>query len=140
MLGAIWTGSIFPSHVTPGKVLLRVMVGGARDPEAAMLPEGKTVDWVHGELARILDGIEGMPETVRLYRHPRGIPQYETGHLQRLAALDRELESVSGLHLAGNAYRGIGVNDCVREAAVLADRLCAEDEAVSAVRGREGGA
>jgi oxygen-dependent protoporphyrinogen oxidase len=140
MLGAIWTGSIFPSHVTPGRVLLRVMVGGARDPEAAMLPEGKTVDWVHDELARILGGIEGMPETVRLYRHPRGIPQYETGHLQRLAALDRELESVPGLHLAGNAYRGIGVNDCVREAAVLADRLCAEDEAVSPARGREGGA
>jgi oxygen-dependent protoporphyrinogen oxidase len=138
MLGAIWTGSIFPTHVAPGKVLLRVMVGGARDPEASMLSDGKTVDWVLAELARILGGIEGMPEAVRLYRHPRGIPQYETGHLQRLAALDRELASVPGLSLAGNAYRGIGVNDCVREAAVLAERLCSDDEskAMSPAGGR----
>jgi len=141
MLGAIWTGSIFPTHVSPGTVMLRVMVGGARDPEASMLPEGKTVDWVHAELARILGGIEGMPRTVRLYRHPRGIPQYVLGHPERLAALDRELASVPGLHLAGNAYRGIGVNDCVREAVELAERLCGENAAASPAAGsREGGA
>jgi oxygen-dependent protoporphyrinogen oxidase len=139
MLGAIWTGSIFPAHVVPGTVLLRVMVGGARDPEAAMLPEGKTVDWVHAELDRILGGIEGRPREVRLYRHPRGIPQYVVGHGERLAALDRELESAPGLSLAGNAYRGIGVNDCVREGRALAARLAAGagPRAGSPSRGRE---
>jgi oxygen-dependent protoporphyrinogen oxidase len=126
MLGCIWTGSIFPGHVTPGRVLLRAMIGGARDPEGPMLSETKTVDVAHTELDRILGGIDGPPVETRLYRHPKGIPQYVQGHLARLDVLGRELASTPGLSLAGNAYRGIGVNDCVRESQSLAARLCAQ--------------
>ena len=120
MLGCIWTGSIFPAHVSGDRVLLRTMIGGARDPEGALMSEGRTSDLVHNELHRVLGGIEGTPDTVRIYRHPRGIPQYTLGHLNRVDALDRLLATRPGLHLAGNAYRGIGVNDCVREAGALA--------------------
>ncbi len=123
LLGCIWTGSIFPPHVSGGKVLLRAMVGGARDPEGAALSEGRTVDLVHGELDRMLGGIEGRPAETALYRHPKGIPQYTPGHPERLEALARGLEAHPGIHLAGNAYRGIGVNDCVREARELARTL-----------------
>jgi oxygen-dependent protoporphyrinogen oxidase len=58
-----------------------------------------------------------------VYRHPKGIPQYVLGHPARLAGLDAELARHPGLQLAGNAYRGIGVNDCVREAKLLAARI-----------------
>jgi oxygen-dependent protoporphyrinogen oxidase len=128
MLGAIWTGSIFPPHVPDGRVVLRVMLGGARDPEASMLSEGKTVDIAHGELDRILGGIEGRPAGAAIFRHPKGIPQYEQGHPRRLEALDRETARYPGLYLAGNAYRGIGVNDCVREAGLLAGRIAGDEE------------
>jgi oxygen-dependent protoporphyrinogen oxidase len=123
MLGCLWSGSIFPSHVPGDKVLLRVMLGGARDPEGALLNEAKTVELAHQELIRTLGRIEGRPREVRLYRHPRGIPQYVQGHPQRLCALEKEIARAPGLHLAGNAYRGIGVNDCVRTARELAARL-----------------
>lgn len=123
MLGCIWVGSIFPTHVPEDRVLMRVMIGGSRDPEAVLLPEGKTVDLIHRDLGRILGPIDGQPMESVLYRHPRGIPQYVLGHPGRLRTLDRELESHPGLHLAGNAYRGIGVNDCVREARSLARRI-----------------
>jgi oxygen-dependent protoporphyrinogen oxidase len=102
---------------------MRAMVGGARDPEGAMLSEGRTVDLVHGELDRMLGGIRNRPVEVRLYRHAKGIPQYVPGHPDRLRAIEEDLAAFPGLHLAGNAYRGIGVNDCVREARELADRL-----------------
>jgi oxygen-dependent protoporphyrinogen oxidase len=123
MLGCLWSGSIFPSHVPGDKVLLRVMLGGARDPEGALLNEAKTVELAHQELIRTLGRIEGRPREVRLYRHPRGIPQYVQGHPQRLCALEKEIARAPGLHLAGNAYRGIGVNDCVRTARELVARL-----------------
>jgi oxygen-dependent protoporphyrinogen oxidase len=126
MLGCIWTGSIFPPHVRGRRVLMRAMVGGARDPEGAALPEGRTVDLVHGELDRLLGGISGPPKETRLFRHPKGIPQYAMGHPERVERLERELEGFPGLHLLGNAYRGIGVNDCVREARALAERLVEE--------------
>jgi oxygen-dependent protoporphyrinogen oxidase len=126
MLGCLWVGSIFPDHVSDGRVLMRAMVGGARDPEGAILAEGRTVDLVHGELDRIMGGIEGAPREVQIYRHAKGIPQYVLGHLERMESIGRELASYPGLYLGGNAYRGVGVNDCVREADRLADRILAE--------------
>jgi len=139
MLGCLWSGSIFPSHVPSDRVLLRVMLGGARDPEASILNEGNTVDLAHHELVRILGGIEGRPRHVRLYRHPRGIPQYVQGHRRRLDAVDAELGRLPGVFLAGNAYHGIGVNDCVRSARELVLRLGtregAPDEHPSMTRG-----
>jgi oxygen-dependent protoporphyrinogen oxidase len=123
LLGCIWNGSIFPPHVTNQRVLMRTMVGGARDPEGAALSEGRTVDLVHGELGRMLGGITGMPKATRLFRHPKGIPQYVMGHPERLQRLEQDLREYPGLYLLNNAYRGIGVNDCVREAKALAERL-----------------
>ena len=131
MLGCIWVGSIFPRHVPKGRVLLRVMVGGARDPEGALLSEGRTVDLVHAELDRILGGIRGRPVEAALFRHAKGIPQYVPGHLERLGKIDETLAAHPGLYLTGNAYRGIGVNDCVREARDLARRITVEDEGTS---------
>jgi oxygen-dependent protoporphyrinogen oxidase len=113
-------------------VLLRALVGGARDPEAAMLPEGRTVDLVHAELERVLGRIDGRPAETALFRHAKGIPQYTRGHPERMALLSERLSRVSGLHVAGNAYHGIGVNDCVREAKALAGALAREEGGASA--------
>jgi len=123
MLGCIWVGSVFPGHVGGDHVLLRVMLGGAQDPEAVALSDGETLDLIRSELEHILGTIEGSPRETRLFRHPRGIPQYTLGHPERLRKLGAALENAPGLHVAGNAYRGIGVNDCVREARDLARRL-----------------
>jgi protoporphyrinogen/coproporphyrinogen III oxidase len=126
MLGAIWVGSVFPDHVPEDRALLRVMIGGARDPEGSMLSETRSVDLAHAELVRALGGIEGGPLQARLFRHPKAIPQYVLGHPARLAAIERERARHPGLYLAGNAYTGIGVNDCVREARALAARIATE--------------
>ena len=98
LLGAIWTGSIFPPHARNGRVLMRTMVGGARDPEGAALSEGHMVDLVHGELGRMLGGIEGRPRETRLFRHPKGIPQYAVGHPERLRELEVPEERIARLH------------------------------------------
>jgi len=97
------------------------MLGGMRDPEGSMLSETRSIDIAHADASRALGGIEGAPMATRLFRHPKAIPQYVLGHPERLERIERS--RFPGLYLAGNAYRGIGVNDCIRESRALAERI-----------------
>jgi oxygen-dependent protoporphyrinogen oxidase len=63
------------------------------------------------------------PILTEAVRWKRGIPQYNLGHLGRLAAIDEGVTHLPGLFLTGNAYRGVGLTDCVREATGLVDTL-----------------
>jgi oxygen-dependent protoporphyrinogen oxidase len=66
-------------------------------------------------------GVHAAPDFVRIYRHPKGIPQYTVGHLARLEAIHERLDRLPGLLLHGNGYRGISLNDCIRFAGDVAD-------------------
>lgn len=112
LLGCIWTSSLFPFEAPEDKVLLRVMYGGAPDPDALALSDSELLDCMKRELHPLLQ-VQGHPELVRLYRHPGGIPQYTMGHEKRLCVIEEAEQAMPGLAFAGNAYRGIGLNDCV---------------------------
>ncbi|HOH50876.1 MAG TPA: protoporphyrinogen oxidase [Candidatus Hydrogenedentes bacterium] len=122
MLGCLWTSSIFPHQAPADGVLLRTMLGGATDPNVLSLTDTELVELVAGELNPLL-GITGQPDLLRVFRHPRGIPQYTLGHGSRLEALERCEAEHPGLVFAGNAYRGVGLNDCVLSARRAVDRL-----------------
>ena len=122
ILGALWTSSIFPGRAPDGKVLLRVMVGGARNPERAMMEDEELVRVVREELGEIL-GIRAEPAFVRIARWEKAIPQYPVGHGRRLEAIAERLKTLPGIFLGGNAYRGIGMNDCTREALAVAKEV-----------------
>ena len=115
ILGCLWSSSIFPARAPGGKVLLTVMVGGSRNPDLARLPAERILPLVREELADIL-GIASGPEFVRLRRHEKAIPQYTVGHALRLAALAEALRDEPGVFLAGNAYRGVAMADCILQA------------------------
>ena len=93
-------------------MLFRGFVGGARDPEALAAPDGELIDTVHRDLTRLLR-ISGAPALARVYRWPDANPQHEVGHLARVAAIDARLARLPGLHLAGAAFRGVGIPDCI---------------------------
>ena len=125
ILGTLWTSSIFPGRRAPsGTALLTCMIGGAHDPEAVALPDDRLLEIVRGDL-RATMGLDAAPRFVRIYRHPRGIPQYTLGHQDRLAAISRRLEAHPGLYACGNSYRGISVNACVEEAPKIAEAALA---------------
>lgn len=67
---------------------------------------------VREELRAVL-GITGEPLLSRIFRWPQAMPQYTLGHLDRVAEIDRRLAEHPGLYVAGNAYRGIGLPDCI---------------------------
>ncbi len=122
VLGMIWTSTLFAGRAPPGHVLIDARVGGATDPSAIDLDDDALERLVRAELGGPI-GL-GNPTVFRkVYRHAAGIPQYVVGHRDRLARIERELHHLPGLYLSGNAFRGVGFNDCVREAGVLADRI-----------------
>ena len=105
-----------------GKVLLRSLVGGAIDPGAADLGDGALTDLVARDLRTTMN-LRADPVRHWIFRHPRGIPQYEVGHGARLAEVGRLLAAHPRIVLAGNSYRGISVNATIQEAAGLWGRV-----------------
>jgi oxygen-dependent protoporphyrinogen oxidase len=122
LLGCIWTSSLFPGQAPEGHVLLRTMIGGSTDPEAARLPHDELVALTQRELAPIL-GIRQPPVFAKVFAWERGIPQYTLGHGLRIKAIDTLEQEHPGLAFAGNAYRGVGLNDCVVSAHRALERL-----------------
>ncbi len=122
ILGTLWDSSIFPNRAPEGYVLLRSMVGGARASALAMEDDTKIIDSVRAEIAEIM-GIRATPDFVRVFRHEMAIPQYIIGHSERLKDIDSALSKHKSLYLAGNAYRGIGVNDCIENSWKLASAI-----------------
>ncbi|MFP2907475.1 protoporphyrinogen oxidase [Pyxidicoccus sp. 3LFB2] len=122
LLGAIHASTTFPFRVEGGRVLYTCMVGGARQPELVKREEPELVALAREEL-KALAGVTAAPAFTEVIRWPLGIPQYNVGHLARVSALDAALQRWPGLHLTGNAYKGVGLNDCIRNGAQLADAL-----------------
>jgi oxygen-dependent protoporphyrinogen oxidase len=131
ILGALWETSIYAGRAPEGKVLLRVMIGGARDREAVGLDDESLIRIVRSDLA-VAMGLTAPPELVHIVRHARGIPQYVQGHLARMQQLDRWLQRHRGLYLAGSSYRGVSINACIAAAGPLAREITANLQVDSA--------
>jgi oxygen-dependent protoporphyrinogen oxidase len=122
ILGTVVDSNVFPGRAPEGSILFRTMVGGARSPGLAELPESQLLDRVRADLADIM-GLHADPDFVSVYRHERAIPQYRVGHARRLDTISERLESLPGLVLTGNAFRGVSLNDCVLNASKTAEAL-----------------
>jgi oxygen-dependent protoporphyrinogen oxidase len=132
MLGALWESSIYPGRAPTGKALLRVMIGGATDREAADLDDSELLDIVHVDLRRTM-GIRVAPEFTHVFRHRRGIPQYTLGHASRLTRIEKRLREHPGLFLAGNSYRGVSINACIEDAPVIARQVASHLQSLPAL-------
>ncbi len=122
ILGTLFDSWVFPGRARDGQVLLRTMIGGARDPGAVEETDAQLTQRALTTLHRLLN-LHGDPEVLGVIRHPRGIPQYPVGHARTLARIDTALQRHIGLHLSGNSYRGIAMNACIKEAEAIATRL-----------------
>lgn len=125
--GNLWMSSMFGGRAPGGRVLLTSYLGGARRPDAVDWSDPRTLSTVLAALQPLL-GIRTAPAMMRIDRHREALPLYHGDHLGRLAAIDRRLESLPGLHLAANYRDGISVRDriaCGRAAAQRVARAIA---------------
>jgi oxygen-dependent protoporphyrinogen oxidase len=102
----------FAGRAPRDQVLLRAFVGGALQHAAYDLTDEAMQQAVLQDL-RDLIGVTGAPTYLSVRRHPLAMPQYHLGHVQRVAHLETMASQVPGLILAGNAYHGVGIPDCI---------------------------
>ncbi len=112
----------FPGRAPAGTVLFRVFVGGATQPDLYEHDDSEIEEIVRRELGELL-GATGEPILMEVGRHPRAMPQYTLGHLDRVAAIRERLSRHPRLFMAGNAFDGVGIPDCIRGARAAADAV-----------------
>jgi len=122
VLGVQWCSSIFPDRAPPGCVLWRALCGGVN--------RGDVVDWdddtlsraVHAEI-KLAMRVTGEPIFRQIIRWPHAIPQYNVGHLDRVASIEAATSAHPGLFLTGNAYRGVAMGDCAEQGELIAGQV-----------------
>jgi oxygen-dependent protoporphyrinogen oxidase len=124
ILACSFSSQKYPHRAPEGKVLLRVFVGGARRPELAEMPDEQLRGLVIGHTARLL-GIEGEPIYCDVAHWPRTMPQYHVGHRELVSGIEARAAGLPHVELAGNAYHGIGIPDCIHGGELAAERLLA---------------
>ena len=132
MLACTFVHHKFPHRAPPDRVLLRCFIGGDNAEAAMQIQDEELAILIRGELREIL-GLSGEPRFTRIYRWKRAMAQYEVGHLKRMDAIRRLRVQLPGLALAGNAYTGIGVPDCIRTGAEAIAELTAGAEKPAAI-------
>ena len=132
MLACTFVHRKFLGRTPPGKAVLRAFLGGMKN-EALLAESDETlVGTVRRELEEILGknviglGIE--PEHAQVSRWRRAMAQYAVGHQQRIQRIAARVAELPGLRLAGNAYDGIGIPDCIRLGRKAAKDLVAASE------------
>ena len=112
----------YPGRAPEGHVLLRAFVGGSLQPD--LLDDNDTTleRNVRAEIASLL-GVDAEPLLVRIQRHSNSMPQYHVGHQARIQRIESALDKHPNLALAGSAYRGVGIADCVRSGEEGAEKI-----------------
>ena len=114
----------YPGRASEDHILLRAFVGGALQPELFADDDVTMIKNVRAELASLL-GVVAEPVFVRVWRHPRSMPQYHIGHAARIERIETKLQQFCSIALAGSAYHGVGIADCVRTGEEAAEKICA---------------
>jgi oxygen-dependent protoporphyrinogen oxidase len=124
MLAATFVHNKFSHRAPEDRALIRCFLGGSRDEAILELTDDEILGRVRQELRQIL-GITAEPLFTRVYKWKAAMAQYAVGHLERLERIEHLRRKLPGLALAGNAYRGIGVPDCIRSGQEAAGQVLA---------------
>jgi len=112
----------FAGRAPEGEVLLRAFAGGALQPEMFELSGAEMLARVRADLRDLL-GIHQPPLFAEVSKWARSMPQYHLGHLDRVERIEQRAADLPGLVLAGNAYRGLGIPDCIRSGEAAAEQI-----------------
>jgi len=122
MLACTFVHNKFPHRSPADKGLLRCFLGGARDEAILSLSDDDLLATVRGELKNIIK-LDANPIFARISRWRGAMAQYEAGHLARVARIESCVSEMKQLAIAGNAFHGIGVPDCIRSGQQAADKI-----------------
>jgi oxygen-dependent protoporphyrinogen oxidase len=121
-VAATFVHSKFPHRAPENRALIRCFLGGTRDEAILQTSEGEIESVVRRELEEIL-GVRDEPLFVRVHKWQGAMAQYNVGHTSRVSRIRDVIAQMPGLALAGNAYSGIGVPDCIRSGSEAAAKI-----------------
>jgi len=121
VLACTFSSVKYPGRAPEGHALLRCFVGGALNEGILESDDGALVAGTRDELRQAL-GVTAEPVLTRVSRWPKAMPQYHVGHGGRVETIERCAAAIPGLHLAGGAFRGVGIADCVRSGEAAAEQ------------------
>jgi oxygen-dependent protoporphyrinogen oxidase len=122
LMACTFVGTKFPNRVPDDKMTLRCFFGGAGNDHALAESDESLVAAAREELRRIV-GLSAAPIFAMVSRWPKSMAQYVVGHAARLKEIEARTAEIPGLYLAGNAYAGIGIPDCIRTGRQAAARI-----------------
>ncbi len=135
MLACTFVHRKFLGRTPHGKAVLRAFLGGMNNEVLITKTDAELVATVRRELSEILGekilSRQASPEHTQVSRWPRAMAQYAVGHLERKLRIAERVAALHGLRLAGNAYDGIGIPDCIRLGRQAAKELIAADKSAS---------
>jgi oxygen-dependent protoporphyrinogen oxidase len=124
VLAGTFSSVKYPGRAPEGHVLLRCFLGGALNAGLLAEEDATLIARARADLRDAL-GVTAEPVLTRLARWPASMPQYRVGHLAHVETIERRLSALPGLQLAGGAYRGVGIADCVRSGEAAAEAALA---------------
>ncbi len=128
LLAATFADQKYPNRAPAGSRILRAFFGSHSAAHLAGLPDVEVASHALADLRSILGHLpDPDPALTTVRRWPRSLPQYEVGHLDRMAELQERIQALGNLALLGNGYRGVGVPDLIRDARVAARTLTQDD-------------
>jgi oxygen-dependent protoporphyrinogen oxidase len=122
ILACTFSNVKFAGRAPADYVLLRAFVGGALQPEMFALEEEAMIDLARRDLQQLL-GIKTEPLFAHVLKWPRSMAQYHVGHIERVGRIRQRLSAHPSLKLAGNAFQGAGIPDCIRSGETAADEI-----------------
>jgi len=122
ILAGTFSSVKFPGRAPDGQALLRAFLGGALHRGLLDRDDDALAAAAERDLGDVLD-IRARPLLVRVHRHPAAMPQYLVGHQERVSAIAAQASRHAGLALAGAAYGGVGIPDCIRSGEEAAERV-----------------
>lgn len=125
VLGILWDSSIFPDRAENGNKLLRVMIGGQRQPLLALKEEDELLNIATGGISETM-GVYKEPLLKHVVRWHKAIPNYAVGHLALIDKIFGRVARLKGLYLNSNAYKGVSFNDCVKNSKETAFKIISE--------------
>lgn len=122
LMACTFVGTKFPHRVPDGKLTLRCFFGSTGNEGVLDETDDRLTFFARDELKRII-GLTATPIYCSVSRWPRAMAQYTVGHSERLKEIQSRAAAIPGLYLAGNAYSGIGIPDCIRTGREAAKKI-----------------
>jgi oxygen-dependent protoporphyrinogen oxidase len=122
MMACTFVHRKFPHRAPEGMKLLRCFYSSSRMPDLLTHSDEAFQQMARQELKEIL-GLDAQPLFARTFRWDRAMAQYETGHLDRVAEMEKITAAMPGFHIIGNSFHGIGVPDCIRSARLAVEQI-----------------